>query len=195
MIDSGFDPAVIPIVTDVAQLAGIKDSTHVVNQDGLTFTVQEKFELDMVEIIKKAHWLADNDPARLKKAKATRKLGEKFEKALQDGNLSRYLPFSRVRAVSDLVNELYRLERVKKHGRTKKWGQTIRKQFVNGLLNAVETAGGHLGLDRPNGRGTLDETIKLLAPYLPNGAFRHGLSASTLKNIIAVRAKKLQKTV
>jgi hypothetical protein len=101
-----------------------------VSQDGQTFTVQEKFELDMIGVIKTAHWMADDDPTRLKKAKRTRKLAGQLEEALhsfEDGNLLRYLPFSDVRAVSSLVNGLYKLERDKKRGRSKKWAMTIRR--------------------------------------------------------------------
>jgi hypothetical protein len=90
---------------------------------------------------------------------------------------------------------LYKLERDKKRGRSKKWGQTIREHFVNDLLDAVEVAGGRLGLDRPNGRGKLAEAIKLLRPCLPTDEFRRGLSIATLKIIKAERAKKLQKVI
>jgi hypothetical protein len=196
MIDSGFDPAVIPIITRVAELAGIKDSTLVVSQDGQTFTVQEKFELDMIDVIKTVHWRADDDPSRLKKAKKTRKLAGQLEEALhQDGNLLRYLPFSDVRAVSNLVNELYKLERDKKRGRSKKWGQTIREQFVSGLLDAAALAGGELGVNMRNGRGSLVDAVELLKPFLPE-LFQHerdGLSASTLKTLKAAWAKNRKK--
>jgi hypothetical protein len=192
MIDSGFDPEVIPLITRVAQLARIKDSARVVNQDGQIFTVREKFELDMVEVIKTAHWMADDDPTRLKGMKKIRQLAGKLEEALQDGNLSRRLPFSGVKAVTNLVNELCELERLKKHGRPKKWAERIRKQFVNDLLDAVHDAGGDLGLDSRNGSGKLVQAIAELRPYLPD-EFRHGLSASTLKNIKAARPKNRKK--
>ena len=180
MIDSGFDPAVIPIITRIALLAGIKDSTLLVNHDGQTFTVQEKFELDMVDVIKTAHWMADDDPTRLKGAKKTRKLAGKLEEALQDGNLSRRLPFSGVRALTNLVNELCGLERLKKHGRSKKWATTIRKRFVYSLLDAVHDAGGELGINQRNGRGSLVDAISELQSHLP-GLFEHGLGVDTLR--------------
>jgi len=193
MIDSGFDPAVIPIITRVAELAGIKDSTLVVSQDGQTLTVQEKFELDMIDVIKTAHWRADDDPSPLKKAKKTRKLAGQLEEALhQDGDLLRYLPFSDVRAVSNLVNALYKLERDKKRGRPKKWATTIRKRFVNGLFDAVHDAGGELGLNRRNGRGSLVDAIEKLRPHLPN-EFRRGLGEETLVKLKQVWVKNRKK--
>ena len=192
MIDSGFDPAVIPIIPRVAELAGIKNSTLVVSQDGRTLTIQEKFEEDMIDVIKTAHWRADDDPSRLKKAKKTRKLAGQLEEALQDGDLLRYLVFSDVRAVSNLVKALYKLERDKKRGRPKKWAATIRKRFVNGLLDAVHDAGGELGLNRRNGRGSLVDAIEKLRPYLPN-EFRRGLGEETLVKLKQAWVKNRKK--
>ena len=192
MIDSGFDPAVIPIIPRVAELAGIKNSTLVVSQDGRTLTIQEKFEEDMIDVIKTAHWRADDDPSRLKKAKKTRKLAGQLEEALQDGDLLRYLVFSDVRAVSNLVKALYKLERDKKRGRPKKWAATIRKRFVNGLFDAVHDAGGELGLNRRNGRGSLVDAIEKLRPYLPN-EFRRGLGEETLVKLKQVWVKNRKK--
>ena len=71
--------------------------------------------------------------------------------------------------LSRLDETLYRLElEEKKDCRPGKWKETVRKQFVNDLLDAVKIAGGHLGLDRSNGRGKLDKAIKLLRPYIVN---------------------------
>jgi hypothetical protein len=194
MINSGFDPAVIPVIARVARLAGI-NSTLAVSQDGQTFTAQEKFELDMVNVIQAAHWIAEDDPMLLKRAKRVRQLACKLEGELQDSYLLRRLPFSDVRAVTALVNELYALERRKKHGRSKKWAKTIREQFVIGLLDAADAAGGRLGTNSHSrtGRGTLVEAVSKLRPYLPPGLFSHGLSARTLRSIRAAWAKNRKK--
>jgi len=94
---------------------------------------------------------------------------------------------------SRLDETLYRLELEQKEDcRPGKWKETIRKQFVNDLLDTVETAGGSLGLDSRNGGGSLVEAVSLLQPCLPD-LFRHGLGASTLKNIKAARAKNCKK--
>src|SRR5262249_24302685 len=108
------------------------------------------------------------------------------------GDLLRYLPFSNVRALSNLVNALYELERDKKRGPPKKRATTIRKRFVNGLLDAVHDAGGELGLNRRNGRGSLVDAISELQPYLPP-LFEDGLSAPTLRQIKATWLKKSKK--
>ena len=178
------DPFIVPIgirlmriLPLIEKLAGVKNS--------------EIFRERMMELLDGAYGMASSDPTLLKKTK--RIVVRKLEEALGTD----------VREVRIQAEELYRLDETlyrleleqKKDRRPGKWKETIRKQFVNDLLDAVETAGGRLGLDRPNGRGTLNEAIKLLQPCLPNDAFRHGLSIPTLKNIKAERAKKLQKTV
>jgi hypothetical protein len=179
----GFDPFVaFPAIERVAQLARIND--------------RQKFKSFMVEIIKTTHRMADEDPTLLKAVKRANRLVCELEDVLnEDSNLSRWLVWSDVEAVSHLAERLHKLERLHEGGRPKKWAEIIRKRFVNGLLDATEAAGGRLGLDRPNGRRTLPEAIKLLRPCLPKDAFQRGLSISTLKTIKAERAKKPQKTV
>jgi hypothetical protein len=100
-----------------------------------------------------------------------------------------------LRSSAALGGQLHRWKGLKSIAGPKHLDKITRWQFIDGLVDAVEAAGGHLGLDRPNGRGTLDEAIKVLRPCLPKDAFRLGLSISTLKAIKAERAKKLQKTV
>ena len=95
--------------------------------------------------------------------------------------------------LSRLDETLYRLElEEKKDCRPGKWKETVRKQFVTDLLDAVEAARGRLGLDSRNGGGSLVEAVSLLRPCLPD-LFRHGLGASTLKKIKAARAKNCKK--
>jgi hypothetical protein len=177
----GFDPAVVPIIDDVGKLAGIKD--------------QEKFRQLMMEVVNTAHRIAGNNPELLKGASKARQLIDELEGVLNaNPNLSRRLGW-RMEAFDNLSEGLHKLGQLERHGQPNKWAPTIRKRFVNGLIDATEAAGGRLGLDRPNGRGTLDEAIKLLRPCLPQDAFRQGLSISTLKTIKAERAKKPQKMV
>jgi hypothetical protein len=174
----GFDPAAFRLIERVAKLARIED--------------QQKFESFMVEIIKTAHRMADRDPTLLKRAKQAGRLASELEVLLLDDNLSRWLVDI---DIASLCGQLHKLERFHKGGQPKKWGEKIRKRFVNGLIDATEATGGRLGLDRPNGRGTLLEATKLLRPCLLKDVFQRGLSISTLKTIIAERAKKSQKMV
>jgi hypothetical protein len=179
------DPFVVPIgirfmrlLPRIEKLAGVKNP--------------EIFRERMMELVDRAYGMASSNPTLLKKTK--RIVVRELKEAL-DGNDVREV---RIQAeeLHRLDETLYRLElEEKKDRRPGKWKETIRKQFVNDLLDAVEVAGGRLGLDRSNGRGRLDKAIKLLRPCLPNDEFRRGLSIATLKKIKAERAKKLQKVV
>ena len=144
-----------------------------------------------MELVDRAYGMASSDPTLLKE---TNRIVVRNLKEALDGNDVREV---RIQAeeLYRLDETLYRLELEEKKDRRPKWKETIRKQFVNDLLDAVEVGGGRLGLDRPNGRGKLAEAIKLLRPCLPNDEFRRGLSIATLKKIKAERAKKLQKVV
>ena len=153
----------------------------------------EMFRKRMMDVVDTGHtaWPAAS-PTLLKETK--RIVERKLEEA-RDGN--------DVREIRIQAEELYRLDETlyrleleeKKDLGPGKWKETVHKQFVNDLLDAVEIAGGRLGLDRSNGRGKLDKAIKLLRPCLHNDDFRRGLSIATLKKIKAERAKKLQKVV
>ena len=179
------DPFVVPIVICLTRTlpiiekrAGIKNS--------------EIFRERMWGLVDRVYGIASSDPTLLKKTK--RIVLHNLEEAL-DGNDVREVR-TQAEELSRLDETLYQLElEQKKNCRPGKWKETIRKQFVNDLLDAVEAAGGHLGLDRPNGRGTLLKAIAELRPCLPEDVFRRGLSLSTLKNIIAARDKKPKKTV
>ena len=152
----------------------------------------EMFRKRMMELVDGAYDDASSDPTLLKETK--RIVRRELKEAVDGGDVREV----RIQAeeLSRLDETLYRLElEEKKDCRPGKWKETVRKQFVNDLLDAVEIAGGRLGLDRSNGRGKLDKAIKLLRPYLPHDEFRRGLSIATLKKIKAERAKKLQKAV
>ena len=154
----------------------------------------EKFKPLMVEVVYQAYCMALSHPASLKEARRISRLVSELQKALADNpEVAEDLEYSDVKAVSNiaeyLADTLHRLERQKKYRRPGKWRTTIRQQFVNGLLDAVEAAGGRLGLDRQNGRGSLDDAIKLLQPLLRKDEFQSGLSRSTQRDILVKRAK------
>jgi hypothetical protein len=94
-------------------------------------------------------------------------------------------------ALLQTASALHWLERLKKNRRSGKWEERIRKQFVSGLLDATCLAGGDLGVNRRNGRGSLVEAVDLLKPHLPE-LFQDGLSASTLRIIKTAWLKNLQ---
>jgi hypothetical protein len=149
----------------------------------------EMFRKRMMELVDGAYDDASSDPTLLKETK--RIVRRELNKAVDGGD---------VRETRIQAEELYRLDETlfrleleqKKDCRPGKWKETIRKQFVTDLLDAVEAAGGRLGLDSRNGGGSLVEAVSLLQPLLPT-LFRHGLGASTLKTIKAARAKNCKK--
>jgi hypothetical protein len=149
----------------------------------------EMFRKRMMELVDGAYDTASSDPTLLKETK--RIVRRELKEAVDGGD---------VRETRIQAEELYRLDETlfrleleqKKDCRPGKWKQTIRKQFVTDLLDAVEAAGGRLGLDSRNGGGSLVEAVRLLQPCLPD-LFRHGLGASTLKIIKAARAKNCKK--
>ena len=159
----------------IEKLAGVKNS--------------EIFRKRMMELVDKAYGMASSDPTLLKETKriVLRELKEAVDsKDVREVRIQ-------VEELCRLDETLYRLElEQKKDCRPGKWKETIRKQFVTDLLDAVEAAGGRLGLDSRNGDGSLVEAVSLLQPCLPD-LFRHGLGASTLKNIKAARAKNCKK--
>jgi len=159
----------------IEKLAGVKNS--------------EIFRKRMMELVDKAYGMASSDPTSLKETK--RIIRRELKEAVDGGDVRE----ARIQAEewSRLDETLYRLElEQKKDCRPGKWKETIRKQFVTDLLDAVEAAGGRLGLDSRNGGGSLVEAVSLLQPLLPT-LFRHGLGASTLKTIKAARAKNCKK--
>ena len=159
----------------IEKLAGVKNS--------------EMFRKRMMELVDRAYDMASSDPTLLKETK--RIVRRQLKEAVDGGDVRE----ARIQAEewSRLDETQYRLElEQKKDCRPGKWKETVRKQFVTDLLDAVEAARGRLGLDSRNGGGSLVEAVSLLRPCLPD-LFRHGLGASTLKKIKAARAKNCKK--
>jgi hypothetical protein len=169
------DPTAEPIYIRVERIlpriekrAGVKNS--------------KKFRLLVLDVVNTAYGMADSEPS----LKGTKRIGQlvcELQQVLDNNpDVSRHLAGSDLEAVSNLAERLHELERLKRDGRRNKWAELIRKQFVNGLLDAAHHAGGDLGVNRRNGHGSLVNAINLLKPHLPD-LFQHGLSPATLRNI------------
>ena len=159
----------------IEKVAGVKNS--------------EMLRKRMMELVDRAYDMASSDPTLLKETK--RIVRRQLKEAVDGGDVRE----ARIQAEewSRLDETQYRLElEEKKDLGPGKWKETVRKQFVTDLLDAVEAARGRLGLDSRNGGGSLVEAVSLLRPCLPD-LFRHGLGASTLKKIKAARAKNCKK--
>ena len=108
----------------------------------------EMFRERMWELVDRAYGMASSNPTLLKE---TKRIVRRELKEAVDG---RDVREARIQAeeLYRLDETLYRLElEEKKDCGPAKWKETIRKQFVTDLLDAVEAARGRLGLDSRNG--------------------------------------------
>src|SRR6516165_105709 len=137
----------------------------------------EMFRALIMDVVDRAHYMASHGPASLKRTKTIERLVCELQEALNDNpDLSRHLEHVQhlehvskrleysdaVNNVSNLADALFQtasaldwLEQLKKKRRPGKWETIIRKQFVSGVLDAAALAGGELGVNRRNGRGSL----------------------------------------
>jgi hypothetical protein len=185
------DPAVI---ARVAQLAGIKDSPFPLFQTtstGYVFrtTLRERFEIMIESIVSTAHYLATcNNAATPKAAAKIGRSARQLSKDLESSGLSLWFLASDIAAINHLTKQARDFEG---YGRIKsraKAAEVFRKTFVSQLLDAADDAGGHLGINRRTGRGSLVEAIDLLRPYLP-AEFQTKLSIATLRRIAQSQSK------
>jgi hypothetical protein len=96
-----------------------------------------------------------------------------------------------------LVEAAQRINRNKKNKkkvtvlarRPGKWAEWDRRVFVEELLDAAQAAGGRLGVNSDNNRGSLVEVLDLLRRHLP-ADFEKGLSAKTLRRIITAKNRE-----
>jgi hypothetical protein len=92
-----------------------------------------------------------------------------------------------VEAIAGLARGAQRAARLAKAPRQGKWLTTVRKEYVEGLLDAAALAGGHLTLNRRKRGGSLMDALRLLNPYLPQQGVLQSLSTewsfSTLRRI------------
>ena len=92
-----------------------------------------------------------------------------------------------IQGISGLARGARRAKQLAKAPRQGKWLVTLRKAYVEGILDAAAAAGGHLTLNRRKEGGSLVDALILLNPYLPNVGVLRPLSKewsfSTLRRI------------
>jgi hypothetical protein len=196
------DPKVERILPRIEKRAGVKNS--------------EMFRVLMLDVVDRAHRMAKQGPASLKRTKKIGRLVCELQQELNDNpdlsqhlervqhleHVSKRLECSDSKAVSNVSNladalsqtasALCWLERLKENRLRGEWEERARKQFVSGLLDATYLAGGDLGVNRRTERGSLVEVVELLQPHLPE-LFQHGLKESTLKTIKTAWVKNRKK--
>ena len=160
------DPAVL---AKVAQLTGIKASPFPLFQtmpDGyvLRTTLRERFESEIKSNVWVAQYLATcNNAATPKAAAKIRRSARQLSEDLESSGLSLWFPASDIAAINHLAKQARDFER---YGRIKsraKAAEVLRKTFVSNLLDVADAAGGRLGINRRDRRGSLVEVIKLHA--------------------------------
>jgi hypothetical protein len=178
------------ILAKVTRLAGVKDFPLVVDMFGypLKTSNRQEFELGIKVSVEAFRNSVSCTPSSKVSTKARRHARE-LKEALKA--LSHLLPSAdrHIVAVSEVAKALHPLERFTTIKRPGKRAEIFRKRFVENLLHAADKAGGQLGLNRRNGRGSLVEVINLLQPYLPAES-QHGLSAPTLRRVKETWLKK-----
>ena len=92
-----------------------------------------------------------------------------------------------IKGITGLARGARRAKQLAKAPRQGKWPVTLRKAYVEGILDAAATAGGRLTLNRRNEGGRLVEALSLLNPFLPEEGVLQPLSKewsfSTLRRI------------
>ena len=67
------------------------------------------------------------------------------------------------------------------------------EDLVIDLIYCAETYGGRLTLEKNNGRGTLIDALRVIAPHVPKGMVPPALSGSTLQRIKTEYAKRAER--
>jgi len=92
-----------------------------------------------------------------------------------------------IKGITGLARGARRAKQLAKAPRQGKWPVTLRKAYVEGILDAAAAAGGRLTLNRRNEGGRLVEALSLLNPFLPEDGVLRPLSKewsfSTLRRI------------
>ena len=92
-----------------------------------------------------------------------------------------------IKGIAGLARGARRAKQLAKAPRQGKWPVTLRKAYVEGILDAAAAAGGRLTLNRRNEGGSLLEALSLLNPFLPEEGVLRPLSKewsfSTLRRI------------
>ncbi len=186
------DPKILARIT---QLAGVKDYSIGLGQpfhpapteldlQSNGHTLRRNFEAAIEDIISFAHYAATCSNAAAPKAAAKIvRLARQLNEELENSSLSPWFLPSDIAAINHLANQARTFKRHNFQTRRRaKAIETLRKNFVTQLLDATDNAGGRLGINQRNGRGSLVEVIDLLRPYLP-AEYQAGLSAATLRRV------------
>jgi hypothetical protein len=173
------------VLTELAQLAAIPAGI------GGLWRPHEKFVYDVLKCIRMVH-----DYGNILNASKIKRLKEidhhahelaQHLKASDKKKLFAIVSSDTIQGISGLARGARRAKQLAKAPRQGKWLVTLRKAYVEGILDAAAAAGGHLTLNRRNEGGSLVDALILLNTYLPNVGVLRPLSKewsfSTLRRI------------
>jgi hypothetical protein len=151
----------------------------------------EKFVFDVLKCIRMVHDYGNIlDASKLKRLKEIAYHADELAqhlKASDKKKLFAIVSSDTIRGITGLARGARRAKQLAKAPRQGKWPVTLRKAYVEGILDAAAAAGGRLTLNRRNEGGSLVDALILLNPYLPNVGVLRPLSKewsfSTLRRI------------
>jgi hypothetical protein len=149
------------------------------------------FVSDVLKCIRMVHDYGNIlDASKLKRLKEIAHHADQLAKHLKaspEKKLFAVVSSDTIRGITGLARGARRAKQLAKAPRQGKWPVTLRKAYVEGILDAAAAAGGRLTLNRRKEGGSLVEALSLLDPYLPKEGVLLPLSKqwsfSTLRRI------------
>jgi hypothetical protein len=172
------------LLNDLAELAAIPPGI------GL-WQPHKKFASDVLKCIRMVHNYGNIlDASKLKRLKEIDYHAHELVKHLKASDKKKLFAIvssDTVQGITGLARGARRAKLLAKLPRQGKWPVTLRKAYVEGILDAAAAAGGRLTLNRRNEGGPLVEALSLLNPFLPEEGVLRPLSKewsfSTLRRI------------
>ena len=171
------------VLNELAELATIRP--------GIGLWPHKMFVSDVLKCIRMVHDYGNLiDASKIKRLKEIAHHADELAqhlKASDKKKLFAIVSSDTIKGITGLARGARRAKQLAKAPRQGKWPVTLRKAYVEGILDAAAAAGGRLTLNRRNEGGRLVEALSLLNPFLPEGGVLRPLSKewsfSTLRRI------------
>jgi hypothetical protein len=151
----------------------------------------EKFASDVSKCIRMVHDYGNIlNASKIKRLKEIAYHADELAQHLKASNKNKLFAIvssDTIQGITGLARGAQRAKLLAKAPRRGKWPVTLRKAYVEGILDAAAAAGGRLTLNRRNEGGSLVDALSLLNHYLPKEGVLRPLSKewsfSTLRRI------------
>jgi len=169
------------VLNDLAELAAIP----------IGLWPHKTFVSDVLKCIRMVHDYGNIfDASKIKRLKEIAHHADELAqhlKATDKKKLFAIVSSDTIQGITGLARGARRAKLLVKIPQRGKWPVTLRKAYIEGILDAAAAAGGHLTLNRRKEGGSLVDALILLNPYLPNVGVLRPLSKewsfSTLRRI------------